>query len=200
MSSGLTQFFFSFLSLYWICYNIASVLCFVFFHGEACRILAPWLGIEPPHPGIERWNLIHWTFMEICNLTQLWHSLPGSSITSRRLTAQSHQTVPSSPLPVPTPSPCCHLCFWPTDYRSEVPAPLLGFDQFPVELKTFYSQKGQRELLHEARCGVGAEIPHPVWAHTLSLPAPAPQPGSSLNAILLGFYGRHQNGWWNRSH
>ena len=38
---------FLFLSLYWIYYNIASVLCFEFFGLEACGILAPWLGIEP---------------------------------------------------------------------------------------------------------------------------------------------------------
>ena len=29
-----------------MCYSIASVLCFSFFAGEACVILAPQLGIE----------------------------------------------------------------------------------------------------------------------------------------------------------
>ena len=40
-------------SLYWICYNIASVLCFGFFGCEACGILAPWPGIKPTHPALE---------------------------------------------------------------------------------------------------------------------------------------------------
>ena len=34
-------------SLYWICYNIASALCFFFFGLEACGILALWPGIKP---------------------------------------------------------------------------------------------------------------------------------------------------------
>ena len=37
-------------SLYWIFYNVASVLCFVFFGWEVCGILAPWPGIEPMPP------------------------------------------------------------------------------------------------------------------------------------------------------
>ena len=41
--NNMSHFLFFFLSLYWICYNIASLLCFVFFFGhEACGILAPW--------------------------------------------------------------------------------------------------------------------------------------------------------------
>ena len=39
-----------FWNLYWICYNIASVLCFVFFGTQACRILAPWPVIKPTCP------------------------------------------------------------------------------------------------------------------------------------------------------
>ena len=44
-----------FKSLYWICYNIAPVLCFGGFWGVrgACRILAPWPGMEPAHPALE---------------------------------------------------------------------------------------------------------------------------------------------------
>ena len=50
-----------FSSLYWICYNIASVLCFgffffvffVFFGHEACGILAPRPGIKPVPPALE---------------------------------------------------------------------------------------------------------------------------------------------------
>ena len=40
-----------FLSLYWICYSIASV--FWFFVFKACGILAPWPGVEPPPPALE---------------------------------------------------------------------------------------------------------------------------------------------------
>ena len=39
-----------FKSLYWICYNIASVLCFGFL---AWRILAPQPGIKPVPPALE---------------------------------------------------------------------------------------------------------------------------------------------------
>ena len=42
-----------FLSLYWICYNIPSVLCFGFFGHKACGILAPRPGIEPTCPALE---------------------------------------------------------------------------------------------------------------------------------------------------
>ena len=34
-------------SLYWICYNTAPVLCFVFFGPVAWGILASWPGIKP---------------------------------------------------------------------------------------------------------------------------------------------------------
>ena len=51
------RFFFDvehfFKSLYWICYNIASVLCFVFLPWGACGILAPWPGIKPAPPSLE---------------------------------------------------------------------------------------------------------------------------------------------------
>ena len=42
-----------FLSLYCICYSIASVLHFGFFGHEACGILAPQPGIEPAPPALE---------------------------------------------------------------------------------------------------------------------------------------------------
>ena len=45
-------------SLYWICYSIASVLCFLsffffFFWLWAMWDLAPWAGVEPEHPALE---------------------------------------------------------------------------------------------------------------------------------------------------
>ena len=41
-------FFYHFWSLYWICYNIASIFVFMFFGQEACGILASRPGIEMP--------------------------------------------------------------------------------------------------------------------------------------------------------
>ena len=41
------------LSLHWICYNIASVLCFIFFGQEACGIPAPWPRFKPARPALE---------------------------------------------------------------------------------------------------------------------------------------------------
>ena len=39
-----------FQSLYWICYNIVSVLCF---GHKACEILATWPGIKPTSPALD---------------------------------------------------------------------------------------------------------------------------------------------------
>ena len=58
-----------FLSLYWICYNIASVSCFDFFGPKAHGILAPWPGIKPALLALER---------EI-----LTTGLPGESLSPR---------------------------------------------------------------------------------------------------------------------
>lgn len=57
---------------------------------------------------------------------QFWPWLPGDSIRFHKLKAQSHKTTPS-PLQMMVTRPGCHLCFWPTSYRSEVPTtPSLG--------------------------------------------------------------------------
>ena len=40
-------------SLYWICYNIASVFMLWFFGPKACWTLAPWPGIKPTPPALE---------------------------------------------------------------------------------------------------------------------------------------------------
>ena len=41
------------LSLYWICYNVASFFMFWFFGCQACAILAPWSGIKSTPPAME---------------------------------------------------------------------------------------------------------------------------------------------------
>ena len=57
-----TSFFFFFKCgpSYWICYNIASVLCFVFFGHKACGILIPWPVIESTTLALEG-EVNHWT-------------------------------------------------------------------------------------------------------------------------------------------
>ena len=40
----------NFWNLYWICHNIVSVLCFVFFCHDACGLLAPQPQIKPSPP------------------------------------------------------------------------------------------------------------------------------------------------------
>ena len=57
------------------------------------------------------------------NSAQFWHSLPGDSIRSHRLRAQSYKTHTPIPLLTPIASPGHHLCFWSTAYKSEVPTP-----------------------------------------------------------------------------
>ena len=66
-------------SLYWICYDIASILCFVFFgckasgsliSDPACWISVPWPGIKsvspnPCVPALEPQSLKHWAAEEV---------------------------------------------------------------------------------------------------------------------------------------
>ena len=54
------------------------------------------------------------------NLTQFW-CLPGDSVRSHKLRAQSYKTGPAPPLQIPVTSSGCYLCFWSTGYRLEVP-------------------------------------------------------------------------------
>ena len=56
----------------WIRRNYCNHFFFFFFfftgHATACRILVPWLGIEPVSTTVEAWSLNHWTAREIpCN-------------------------------------------------------------------------------------------------------------------------------------
>ena len=55
---------FFFLCLYWICYKIASVLCFFFSAGHVGSSL-PQPGIEPTAPTVEAQNLNHWIAREV---------------------------------------------------------------------------------------------------------------------------------------
>ena len=62
-------FFFFFMwtvfkSLYWICYNIASVLCLVFWPQDMCDLSYPTRD-RTCTPCIGRWSLSHWTSREV---------------------------------------------------------------------------------------------------------------------------------------
>ena len=50
---AISFFFFSSLSLYWICYSIAFLFCFVFLAASHVGSLAPQPGIKPPPPALE---------------------------------------------------------------------------------------------------------------------------------------------------
>ena len=63
-----------FLSLYWICYNIASVLCFWFFWPQAMCDLSSPTRDQTHTPCIGRWNLNHWTVREVPRSTFLMNS------------------------------------------------------------------------------------------------------------------------------
>ena len=55
------------------------------------------------------------------NLTQFWHC----AVSSHRLNAQSHKTLPYQ-LQMPITCPGCYLCFWLMSYKSGIPMILLG--------------------------------------------------------------------------
>ena len=70
------------------------------------------------------------------NLIQFWHYLLEDIITSWRLRIQSYKTVLPPALQMPMASSGCHLCFWRTDYTSEVPRTLsLHLFNFLEQLK-----------------------------------------------------------------
>lgn len=108
--------------------------------------------------------------------------------------------------PSPTPplrcqsSPGCHLCLWLASYRSEVPKkiPTLGLSNLLEKLtggkETFYlldygfSIRGYNS---ELPSGIDAQgrLPRPLWVHHSPGSACVHHPGSSLNPVLLEFFG-----------
>lgn len=85
------------------------------------------------------WNT-SWVFY---SLTQFWHYLPGYRIRVHR--SRSHMNTSLPLLQMPIASPGDHLCFWPTDYGSEIPTnTLLGF-------KSKLSGKGFRAFVPSLR-------------------------------------------------
>ena len=76
------------------------------------------------------------------NSKQFWHCLSRDSIMCHRLSVQSYKSWPR-PLQMLVTSPGCHLCFWPTGYKSEVPkTPSSGLinllEQLTELRETFY--------------------------------------------------------------
>ena len=72
-----------FLSLYWIRYNIASVLCFGFLASEACGILASWPGQGSNlHPLHWQCSLNHWITRDVLVIyfkySSVYTSIPNS--------------------------------------------------------------------------------------------------------------------------
>ena len=133
------------------------------------------------------------------NSNQFCHYLPGDSITSHRLRFQSYKTVLTQPtqLRLPVTSPGGYLCFWPTRGGN---SSLLGFDSFAraapraqrnillTRLLVYYKRislrNSQIEGRHKAKYGERA------WSFWIPFPdLCVHQPGSSLKAVLLGFYG-----------
>ena len=72
-----------FKSLYWICYNIASVLCLVFWPQDMCDLSYPTRD-RTCTPCIGRWSLSHWTSREVSYSEVLGTSmaLPCPPVTS----------------------------------------------------------------------------------------------------------------------
>ena len=120
---------------------------------------------------IEQFSDANWVAY---NSAQLWHYLPGDSIRSHSLRPQSCKTA-LPPLQMPITSPGCHLCFWPTGYRPEVPTtPFLGsinlLEQLTELIATFYLpfilkriqlRNNQPKEMHRVRYAEkGEQIPH----------------------------------------
>lgn len=137
--------------------------------------------------------------------TQFWHSLPRDSLRSHKLKAQSYKTA-STPPQVPASSPGCHLCFWLTDYKLEVPMTFsLGLINLPQQLTELRKpicsldywliRKGynSRTARWKRWSGVGGgemETFH-VLSKCLILPRTpcVHQPRGSPSPVILGFYG-----------
>lgn len=60
------------------------------------------------------------------NLTHFWHQLPIVNTNPRGL-GLSPTRLPAPQLQTPIISPHCQLCFWPTEYKLEVPVTPLSF-------------------------------------------------------------------------
>ena len=92
-----------FKSPYWICYDIASVLCFLVFWPQACGILASWPGIEPALPVLES--------------KVLTTGPPGKSGSSALMSPHPWELIPLSVCSFFTLGGCVWLC-WPESQLS----------------------------------------------------------------------------------
>ena len=63
-------------SLYWVCYNIVSVLGFRFFGRKACGIFVPGQGLNHTLC-IGRWSLSHWITREVSERKYLFRTRKG---------------------------------------------------------------------------------------------------------------------------
>ena len=89
-----------------------------------CHPIAMCVCVGGCFPYAKQFSDISW---ESYNSTQFWY-LPEYSARSHRLRSQSYKTAhPPAHFRHQIKSPGCHLCFWPINYKSEVPTtPYLG--------------------------------------------------------------------------
>ena len=112
------------------------------------------------------------------NSTQFWHYLPGDGVRSHRLRAQSYKIIPLPPLSMPITTPGCHLCFWPTGYRSELPmTSSLGSINFELRkpvysLDHWFVMKGCKSGTVRWKSCIGLDMGKGGVAPMLSLSAP----------------------------
>ena len=101
-------------------------------------------------------------------------------------------------------NPSCYLSFWPTDYKSKIPM-ALSLDSFNLlerltklrrtiySLDSWFIVKGYHwYILWDAKGKAwrrDRELPCPSRHAAIPKSSYVHQPGSSLNLILLGFYG-----------
>ena len=94
-----------FKSLYWICYNTASISCLGFFGYKACGILVPWPGFKPAPPAC--CCLVTQSCPTLCNPLDcsmpdfpVLHYYPEFAQTLCPLSQWCHPTIPSSVIPI----------------------------------------------------------------------------------------------------
>ena len=140
------------------------------------------------------------------NSTQFWHDLPGDSIRSHRLRAQSSKTAPHPTFQMLVPSPGCHLSFCPTGYRLEIPtSPSLSsvsFLEWLTEPRETFYLLGYWLIIkgHNSRSARWKRYPGKVWGKSQDAQCPLQvghspstssghQLGSSLNLSFWALMG-----------
>ena len=180
-----------FKSLYWICYNIAFVLCFgvfFFFGHNACGILAPQPGIEPAPPALEG---------EV-----LTTGPPGKSLSHvlRKEYLVSSRSAPCLPCPVGAGRSTSKFCLT-ERVRGVVKGPTArgtGWDVCPMAIFSSAGNHGYVTFL--LAFAVDVQHCHDLWTPDRSLcPLLIPTTGLwGLLAISQHFFSLHTDIWTSR--